>query len=127
MSTSSRRALGPRWWLMRRSYFLVFVRELTAIFIAAYLVILLIILAKLGGDAGSYEAFRESLTSPGMLVFGVITLAFTLFHSITFISLIPQGMAIWRGEERVHPALIAGPGYVGLVAVVAIVLVAILR
>jgi hypothetical protein len=28
-------------------------------------------------------------------------------------------MAIWRGEERVHPALIAGPGFVGLVAVVA--------
>ena len=127
MKKPHRRALGARWWLMRRSYFLVFVRELTSIFVAAYLVIFLLLLAKAGGDVESYDAFFEFLTSPGMLAFGVITLLFTLFHTITFINLIPSGMAVWRGEQRVHPALIAGPGYVGLVVVVAVVLLVMLR
>lgn len=127
MKKSSRRPLGARWWLMRRSYFVVFLRELTAIFIVAYLVILLLLLAKVGGDAESYGSLLDILSSPGMLVFGVVILLFTLFHSITFINLIPRGVAIWRGEERVHPALIAGPAYVALVAVAAVVLVVILR
>ncbi|HJN39783.1 MAG TPA: hypothetical protein QGH28_06360 [Chloroflexota bacterium] len=127
MNKDDRRILGAGWWMKRPRYFMVFVREVTAIFIAAYVVLLLALLANAGADAESYEAFRDFLASPGLLVLGIITLLFTLFHSITFISLIPQGMAIWRDGKRVPAPLIVGPGFVAFVVVVAIVLLVFLE
>jgi fumarate reductase subunit C len=105
---------------------MVFVREVTAIFVVAYVIVLLSLVVSVGGDPESYEAFRDFLASPGMLVFGVITLLFTLFHSVTFISLIPRGMAVWRNGKRVPASTIAGPGFVVFAAVVAVVLLVLL-
>ena len=127
MSDSNRRVLGSRWWLKRLSYFMIFLRELTAVFIVAYLVILLIGLARLGDGMEPYEAFQNLVRSPIMVILSLIIFLFTLFHSITFINLIPRGMALRIGEERVHPAFISGPGYIGLVVVTTIVLIVVLR
>ena len=127
MSDSNRRVLGSRWWLKRRSYFMIFLRELTAVFIVAYLVIMLIGLARLGDGVEPYEAFQNMARSPIMVILSLIIFLFTLFHSITFINLIPRGMALRIGEERVHPAFISGPGYIGLVVVTTIVLIVVLR
>lgn len=127
MSDSNRRVLGSRWWLKRRSYFMIFLRELTAVFIVAYLVIMLIGLARLGDGVEPYEAFQNMARSPIMVILSLIIFVFTLFHSITFINLIPRGMALRIGEERVHPAFISGPGYIGLVVVTTIVLIVVLR
>lgn len=127
VSDSNRRVLGPGWWLKRRSYFLVFMRELTAVFIVAYLVILLIGLARLGDGVEAYEAFQNLARSPIMVIFSLIIFVFALFHTITFINLIPRGMALRIGEERVHPAFISGPGYIGLVVATTIVLIVVLR
>ena len=127
MSDSNRRVLGSRWWLKRRSYFMIFLRELTAVFIVAYLVIMLIGLARLGDGVEPYEAFQNMARSPIMAILSLIIFLFTLFHSITFINLIPRGMALRIGEERVHPAFISGPGYIGLVVVTTIVLIVVLR
>jgi fumarate reductase subunit C len=106
---------------------MIFLRELTAVFIVAYLVIMLIGLARLGDGVEPYEAFQNMARSPIMVILSLIIFVFTLFHSITFINLIPRGMALRIGEERVHPAFISGPGYIGLVVVTTIVLIVVLR
>ena len=126
MTVRPRRTLGASWWLSRRGYFLVFLREMTSAFIAAYVVLLLILLAKVGGDQASYESYFEWFTSPGLLVFHVVAFLFSLLHSITFFNLIPKGLAVRIGEQRVPPALISGPNYVIWVVVTAIVVLVIL-
>ena len=126
MSPRRRRVLGAGWWMHRPRYFLVLVRELTAFFIAAYLVLLLILIKQVAEGAEAYESYAEFLRSPGMLAFNVVAFFFAMFHSISFFNLIPLGMAIRIGEERVHPSLISGPNYVVWAVATAIVLLVIL-
>ena len=126
MSIRPRRNLGARWWLSRPGYFLVFLRELTSVFIAAYAVLLIILIAKAGGDPAAYQAYFEFFTSPGMLGLHVLAFLFSVLHSITFFNLIPRGLAMRRGEEPINPALISGPNYAAWAMVTAIVLLVIL-
>ena len=118
--------LGAGWWMGRPRYFLVFVRELTAFFIGAYLVFLLILIKQVAEGAEAYQSYVDFLASPGMTAFHVVAFFFAMFHSISFFNLIPQGMAIRIGEERVHPALISGPNYVFWAVATAVVLLVIL-
>ena len=126
MTARPRRTLGASWWMSRRSYFLIFLREMTSAFIAAFAVLLIILISKAGGDQAAYESYLEFFTSSGMLVFHVVAFLFSLLHSITFFNLIPRGLAVRLGEERVHPALISGPNYAAWAVVTAIVLLVIL-
>ena len=126
VSPRRRRVLGAGWWMHGPRYFLVFIRELTALFIAAYLVFLLILIKQVAEGAEAYQPYIEFLASPGMLAFHVVAFLFAMFHSISFFNLIPQGMAIRIGEERVHPALMSGPNYVIWAVATAVVLLVIL-
>ena len=126
MTGGPRRNLGALWWAGRRSYFLIFLREISSVFIAAYVVLLIILIAKAGGDQALYESYFEMFTSPGMLVLHVVAFLFSLLHSITFFNLIPKGMSVRLGEEPVPPALISGPIYAAWGVVSVIVLLAIL-
>ena len=57
MTDRPRRTLGALWWAGRRSSFLIFLREISSVFIAAYVVLLIILIAKAGGDQASYESY----------------------------------------------------------------------
>ena len=118
--------MGSLWWTARGSYFMIFLREISSVFIAAYVVLLIILIAKVGGDQASYESYFDLFTSPGMLVLNVIAFLFSLLHSITFFNLIPKGLSVRLGEEPVPPALISGPNYVAWGMVTVIVLLVIL-
>ena len=117
-----RRTMGELWWVSQLAYLRIMLRELSAFLIAAYLVIFLILLHKLGRGEAAYISFRAFLWSPGMIVFHFVALAFALIHTITWFNLTPKAMVIWRGEERVHPALIAGPNYFVWAGVTAFIL-----
>ena len=126
MTSRPRRAMGAFWWTARGSYFLIFLREISSVFIAAYVVLLVILIARVGGDQASYESYFELFTSPGLLIFHVVAFLFSLLHSITFFNLIPKGLSIRLGEEPVPPALISGPIYAAWSVVTVIVLLVIL-
>ncbi len=126
MISRPRRTLGAFWWATRRSYFLIFLREISSVFIAAYVVLLIVLIAKAGGDQASYESYFELFTSPGMLVLHVAAFLFSLMHSITFFNLIPKGLSVRLGGEPVPPVLISGPNYAVWGVVTVIVLLAIL-
>ena len=121
-----RESIGAMWWLSRRAYFLVFLREITSIFIAAYTVLLIILIGKLGGDKTSYDAYFSFFISPGLLVFHVVAFMFAVIHSITFFNLIPKGIAIRIGDRRVHPDLISASHYGAWVVVTGGVLLVVL-
>src|SRR5262249_48816686 len=98
---------------MRNRYLQLFmVRELTSVFVAACAVFLIVLVAKANQGRETFRVFFENvLQSPVSVVLHLIGLGFVLFHSVTWFNLTPKAIVLWRGEERVSPALIAGGHY----------------
>jgi fumarate reductase subunit C len=97
------------WWLRNHHLVLFMIRELTSVFVAGYAVFLLVLIYL--RFAGNRQAFIDVLKSPVSIVLQLIALAFVVYHSVTWFNLTPKAVIIWRGEEKVSPALIAGAHY----------------
>ena len=105
------RPRSSTWWLSRRSYLLFMLRELTSVFIAAFLILYLVQLWQLARGEDAYTAFLERLASPGWIIFSLLVLVAALYHSITWFNVTPKALVIRMGEERVPPLVIAGSHY----------------
>ncbi len=80
---SYRPAMSSDWWTRKWHYFWYMVREFTALPLALWLLWLLFEIQRAGrGPAGYYPP-----TSTAFVIFSVICLYFSLYHSITFLSL----------------------------------------
>lgn len=111
-----------RWYFRHPRYMRYMAREVTCIFIAIYTVILMVGLARLAQGPAEYGAFLEALRAPASIVFHVLALAFSLYHSFTWFNLAPKAMPVQIGEHVLPNAVIAGAHYVGFVVVTAVVL-----
>lgn len=99
------------WFTRRPGYIMFMVRELTALFLAIYLVALLVILGKLS-DAASFVTLLSDLTSPGWRILHAVALVATVWHAITWFNLTPKAMPVFIGENRAPGPLVAiGMGY----------------
>ena len=76
--------MSATWWLEKKSYFMFMMRELSCVFIAIFLVVLLVQIYQLNQGHDAYAAFRQKLASPGWILFHVVALVFALYHSITW-------------------------------------------
>jgi fumarate reductase subunit C len=114
------RPMPANWWMMKKTFVLFIVRELTCVFVGGYALFLLVLVAR----RDQPEAFAAWLNSPLLIVLQIIALPMLLYHSITWINLTPKVMVVWRGEERVSPLLIAGANYVAW-AIISIVILSI--
>jgi fumarate reductase subunit C len=102
----------PFLWFLKNIYIKLFmIRELSAVFAAAYVVYLLVLLSYLRNGEEGLSQFRGSLRSPLSTILQIIALVFVIFHSITWFNLTPKIMVLWHGEEKVSPFLIAGANY----------------
>jgi fumarate reductase subunit C len=118
---SYQRRMGVFWWVHKRSYFLFVMRELSSLFVAWFVVYLLMFIAAVGGGEAKYDAFLDRASSPLFLVGTAVALAFLVLHTITWFALTPQAMVLNLGGRRVPGALIIVAQYVGLAAVSAFV------
>ena len=116
MMSPYHRPMSPTWWLTNRAYFLFMIRELTSVFIVAYLILFLLMLHNLAKGREAYEAYLRFLASPGMIVFHVLMLAAALFHTVTWFNLTPLAMRMQFGERRVPPLIVVGGTYVAWIA-----------
>ena len=114
------RPMPANWWMMKKTFVLFIVRELTCVFVGGYALFLLVLAAR----RDEPQAFVDWLNSPLLIVLQIIALPMVLYHSITWINLTPKVMVVWRGEERVSPLLIAAAHYVGW-AIISIVILSI--
>ena len=114
------RPMPANWWMMKKTYVLFIVRELTCVFVGGYALFLLVLVAR----RDEPQAFVAWLNSPFLIVLQIIALPMVLYHSITWFNLTPKVMVVWRGEERVSPLLIAGANYVAW-AIISIVILSI--
>ena len=112
------RPMPATWWLERKTYFLFVVRELTCVFVGGYALFLLVLATRRNDSL----AFSDLLNSPLLIALQIIALPMLLYHSITWLNLTPKVMVVWRGEERVSEAVIAGANYVVWIIVSIVIL-----
>lgn len=119
------RSYRPRmpvfWWVSRRSYFIFVLRELSSVFVAWSAVFLLLLVSAVGQGGKQYQQFLRLSTNPWMLALNVITLAFLVFHAITWFNLAPRAMVIRLRGRPVPRSWIAGAHFAGWAVLSALV------
>ena len=101
------RPMTAWWWRRNPFYRWYMVREASCVFITAYALELLVGLARLAQGRAAFEAWRESLASPGAVVFHVVTLAFVAYHAWTWFNVMPKTLPFVRlGGRRVPDRMI---------------------
>ena len=109
------------WWAGRRSYLIVVIRELSSIFVAWSVAFLLLLVNAAGQGAREYQQFLRLSSEPWMLALNVITLAFLVFHAITWFNLAPQAIVVRLRGERVPRSWIVSAHFAGWVVLSALV------
>ncbi len=113
-----------RGWWMRDSFFVVYMaREATAVFVAAYALVLLAGLVRLSQGEAAWNGWLEALRSPFSLVFHAAVLATFVYHTWSWFRIMPKTMPlIFIGSRRLAPALITGIGLLAAIVACAAVL-----
>jgi fumarate reductase subunit C len=111
------------WWLRKRSYLLFILRELSSVFVAWTVVFLLMLIWAVGRGEREYADFLDWASAPWVVGLNVITLAFLVYHAVTWFNLTPKAMVLKVRGRSVPAALIAASAFAGW-AVVSVVVAA---
>lgn len=90
------------WWLRRRSYLLFALRELSCLFVAWFVVSLLLLVSAVNAGEDRYRQFLSASATPWMLLLNMIALLFVVLHAITWFSQTPQVIVVRMRGQRVH-------------------------
>ena len=112
-----RRPVPTWWWIRKRSYFVFVMRELSSIFVAWFVVYLVLFVYAVGRGEAAYQRFLDRAGSPWVIALNVVALAFVLLHTVTWFSLTPQAMAVRMMGRRVPAWQIVAGQYGGLAVV----------
>lgn len=110
------------WW-HRNPFFLRYMaREVTAIFVAAYALVLLAGVVRLSQGPVAFDEWQDGLQSPWSIAFHFLLLAIFAFHTWSWFSIMPKTLPpIVVGGRRLSAAAITGLGLLAsLVASVAL-------
>ncbi len=109
------------WWLKHRPYTVFMAREWSSVFLAMYVVLLLVLVSKVQDGWEAYRDYMDFLHSPLLIAFHVAALLFALLHTVTWFAAVPKGLPLRRGEDLVPPSLMIGGNYMAWVIVSAVV------
>jgi fumarate reductase subunit C len=109
------------WFLRQPRYMRYMAREVTCIFILAYTFLLIFALGSLADGPDAFQEFLNSLRSPWGVLFNLVVLVVTAYHSLSWFVVTPQAMPIQRGEEFVPGNIIVNAHY-GAWAVVSLII-----
>jgi len=113
--------LSPTWWLKSRNYFLFMMRELSSVFVAAFVLLLLYQLLALAEGPEAYAACRSALTTPAFVAFYAVAFVFALYHTITWLGVMGRVQVVRLGAFTVPPKLVTAGAFVGFFLVSAAV------
>ena len=103
--------LPATWWLRRPNYVKFMLRELSAVFVAIFLVSLLVQVRRIGQGPAAYAEVLQTLRSPAWIIFHVVALGFAILHSVTWFNLTGVVQVVRVRERQVPPALVAGGAF----------------
>jgi len=116
-----RTRVSTYWWLKRWSYFAFILREVSSIFVAWFVVYLLLLVRAVSQGDSAYQQFLSWSGQPVVLVLNIVTLSFVIVHAITWFNLAPQAMVVHMRGKRVPGSLIAASNYFAWAVVSALV------
>ena len=107
-----RQKLSTYWWLEKRAYVAFILREGSCMFVAWFVVYLLLLVNSVVGGPGSYARFLEWSATPWVLTLNMVSFLFIVYHAITFFVAAPQAMVVHIGHQRVPGFLVLAGHYV---------------
>ncbi|NKE67173.1 fumarate reductase subunit C [Ramlibacter sp. RBP-2] len=110
------------WW--RRDPFFVkyMIREVTALAVLVYAIILMVGVVRLSQGAEAFNGWLAALKTPGSILLHLVLLASMIVHAKSWFDIMPKTMPLmFVGGHRVEGSTITRTGYV--VTIVATVLV----
>jgi fumarate reductase subunit C len=116
-----RRPISVWWWTRKRSYFLFVMRELSSLFIAWFVLYLLLLIRAVAHGEAAYDDFLDTAASPWLVAVNLVAFGFVVLHTVTWFSLTPKAMVVSLRGRRVPPAVIIGAQDAGLAVVSALV------
>lgn len=116
-----RRRPSTYWWLERRAYVSFITRELSSIFIAWFVVYLLLFIRAVSRGDADYQQFLAWSRHSAVLVLNVVTLFFVVFHAVTWFNLAPKAMVVHVGRKRLPPWVISVSNYGAWVVATALI------
>ena len=122
-----RKRVSVWWWMESGSYTGFVLRELSAVAVALFAVVLIAQLRALDRGPEAYARFVEWLRSPLVLAVSIVGFLFILFHAITWFNLAPTAMVVRVRGKRVPDAAISGSNYAAWVVLSAAVAFLMLR
>ena len=105
------------WWLSKWSYLLFVLRELSSVFVAWFVVFLLLFVRAVFQGEEQYQDFLAWAANPVVVLVNVVALLFLLLHTVTWFGLTPQAVPARLRGRAVPPSLIVASQYVGWAAV----------
>lgn len=115
------RPISTWWWLRKRSYFIFVMRELSSLFVAWFVVYLLMFIAAVGRSEAAYQDFLDFASFPLVVALNLVAMAFLLLHVVTWFSLTPKAMDVQVRGRPVPAIAVIASQYAGLAAVSAFV------
>ena len=100
------------WWLARPGYIRFMIRETTSVFIAIFLVELLVLVHAVARGPEAYAAMVGKLAAPGWVAFNAVALVFALYHTVTWFKLTGVVQVVRIGDQQVPPAMIVAGTFV---------------
>ena len=113
-------------WSKRNAYYMRYMaREVTAVFVAAYALVLLVGVVRLSQGEAAFNGWLQALKSPLSLVFHLVLLATFVYHTWSWFNIMPLTMPnMFVGGKRVQPGTITGTGLAAaVVACLAVLLI----
>jgi fumarate reductase subunit C len=95
--------------------------------VAWTVIFLLLLVRAVGTGSAGYARFLEWTGTAWVVVLNVVTLAFVLYHAVTWFQLTPKAMVVRLGGRRVPGAAIAASAYAGWIVVSGLVAWLVLR
>ncbi|MBM3140185.1 MAG: hypothetical protein FJZ92_08215 [Chloroflexi bacterium] len=124
MASPYPRRRSRRWFIERWAYQRFVLRELSGVVLAAYMVLLLLLVSSVHAGGQAFADHVTTLRSPLMIAVHVILVLFALLHTVTWFQAVPKGLPLRRGEEKVPPALMIGANYVAMAGATVIIVAA---
>ena len=113
--------ISPIWWLKKRSYFMFMMRELSSVFVAAFVLLFMYELFLLSKGPETFNLFQESLRRPSFLFFYAIALIFSVYHTITWFGVLSRIQVVRIGPWTVPPIFVTLAAFGGWLVVSAAV------
>ncbi len=110
------------WWRRDNFYIEYMLHEATAVFVAAYALVLLVALVSLAQGEAAWNAWLAALRSPWFVAFHVIVLVAISYHAWTWFQIMPRTLPpiVLKGK-RLSAAAITRSGLAAVVIVTLIV------